>query len=160
LHGVRLFARLALAYERPSELVVSDRGVVLRTRTRMLGRTLRDREQIIVRAGLVRVTREVSYPRAALYAGLLALTLGSWLGVRTLSDGVRAASPSLLLVGLLFVALGIATDFVLGSLLPSARGRCRVAFVPRSGPTLCIGNVDAKRADEALASTLGLYPTK
>ncbi|MCL2724046.1 MAG: hypothetical protein FWD69_06370 [Polyangiaceae bacterium] len=154
IHGARLFARLALGYERPAELVVSARGVRLHARTRMLGRTLRDREHVIVRAGLLRVVREVRYPRAAFYAGLLALAFGSWLGVRALMDGVRAASPSLLLAGLAIIALGIAADFVLGSLLPGTRGRCRIAFVPRVGRTLCIGNVDAKRADEALASTL------
>lgn len=154
MHAVRLVARFALAYRRPSELVLSHDGVRMKTRTQMLGRTLREREHVIVRAGLVRVAREVRYPRAAFYAGLLALAVGSWVGVRALVDGVRAASPSLLLAGLVIVALGIAADFVLGSLVPGSRGRCRVAFVPRSGPTLCIGDVDAARADAALKSTL------
>ena len=152
IHGVRLFARLALAFERPGELVVSSHGIRFRSTTRMLGRTLRDREHVMVRAGLVRVTREVRYPRAAFYAGLLALALGSWLGVRTLVDGVRAASPSLLVIGLAIVTIGIAADFLLGSLLPGSRGRCRMVIVPRTGATLCLGNVDAKRANEVLAS--------
>ncbi|WP_146653327.1 hypothetical protein [Labilithrix luteola] len=154
VHAVRLVARVALAYRRPSELVLSHDGVRMKTRTQMLGRTLREREQVIVRSGLVRVAREVRYPRAAFYAGLLALAVGSWVGVRALVDGVRAASPSLLLAGLVIVALGIAADFVLGSLVPGSRGRCRVAFVPRSGPTLCIGDVDLARADAAIKSTL------
>lgn len=84
------------------------------------------------------------------YAGLLALAVGSYVGVATLVDGVRAASPSLLLTGLVIVAAGIGLDFLLGSLAPGATGRVRVAFVPRKGPTVCIGNVDAKRADAAL----------
>jgi hypothetical protein len=102
----------------------------------------------------VRVVREVRFPRAAFYAGLLALALGSYIGVRSFVDGVRAASPSLLLVGLLVVAAGIGADFVLGSLLPGAGGLCRLAFVPRSGRTLCIGQVDAGRADDAIARSL------
>lgn len=155
LHAVRFVARVALAYRRPAEVSLSEAGVRVKTRTEMLGRTLRAREHVIVRAGLMRVVREVRFPRAAFYAGLLALALGSYVGVRAFVDGVRAASPSLLVVGLVIVALGLGADFVLGSLLPGARGRCRIVFVPRTGPALCVGDVDAARADAALARALG-----
>jgi hypothetical protein len=154
MHAVRLFARVALAYRRPAEVSLTESGVRVKTRTEMLGRTLREREHVVPRTGLVRVVREVRFPRAAFYAGLFALALGSWLGVRAFVDGVRAASPSLLVVGLVIVAVGIGADFVLGTLLPGARGRCRVAFVPRTGPVLCVGDVDARRADDALARSL------
>jgi hypothetical protein len=154
LHAVRFAARLALSYRRPAEVLISEAGVRVKTRTEMLGRVLREHEHVIVRAGLTRVTREVRYPRATFYAGLLSLALGSYVGVRAFADGVRSASPSLLLTGLVVVALGIAADFVLGSLLPGSRGRVRVAFVPRNGKTLCIDDVDAKRADEVLARAL------
>jgi hypothetical protein len=153
-HAVRLVARLALAYRRPAEVSLTDAGVRVKTRTELLGRTLKEREHVLPRTGLVRVVREVRFPRAAFYAGLIALALGSYIGVRAFADGVRAASPSLLLVGLLIVALGIGADFVLGSLVPGSRGRCRIAFVPRAGPTLCIGDVDARRADEVLRAAL------
>ena len=154
MHALRLVAQLALAYRRPAEVSLSDAGIRMRTRTELLGRTLREREHVIVRSGLVRVVREVRYPRAAFYAGLLALALGSYVGVRAFVDGVRAASPSLLLTGLVVVALGIAADFVLGSVLPGGRGRVRVVFVPRTGKAICVGGVDASRADDALARTL------
>jgi hypothetical protein len=155
IHAVQLLARLALAYRRPAEVSLSESGVRVKTRTEMLGRTLREREHVILRSGLVRVVREVRFPRAAFYSGLLALALGSYIGVRAFVDGVRAASPSLLLVGLVIVALGIGADFVLGTLLPGSRGRCRMAFVPRTGPILCVGDVDVRRADAALARSLG-----
>jgi len=154
LHAVRLVARLALAYRRPAEVSLSESGVRVKTRTEMLGRTLREREHVILRTGLVRVVREVRFPRLAFYAGLLALATGSYVGVRAFTDGVRAASPSLLLVGIAIVALGIALDFVLGTLIPGSRGRCRLAFVPRKGPTLCVGDVDVRRADDAIARSL------
>lgn len=155
IHAVRGVARLALAYRRPAEVSLSEMGVRVKTRTEMLGRTLREREHVILRAGLVRVVREVRFPRAAFYAGLLALAVGSYVGVRAFTDGVRSASPSLLVVGLAVVAAGIAADFVLGTLLPGSRGRCRLAFVPRAGAVLCVGDVDARRADAALARSLG-----
>jgi hypothetical protein len=150
VHAVRLTARLALKYRRPTEVVFDAKGVRVRAKTVLLGRTLRDSDTLIARSGLVRATREIRYPRAAFYAGLLALAAGSYLGVRTLVDGVRSASPSLLLAGLVVVALGITLDFALTSLAPGAMGRCRLLFVPKTGPTLCVGDVDAKRADAAL----------
>ncbi|MDB4942104.1 MAG: hypothetical protein JWP97_1638 [Labilithrix sp.] len=152
--AARLVARVALAYRRPAEVSVSEAGIRMKTRTEMLGRVLREREHVIVKSSLARVVREVRYPRAAFYAGLLALAIGSYLGVRTLGDGVRSASPSLLLAGLLVVIAGVAIDFVLGSVLPSAKGRVRISFVPRTGATLSMTDVDADRADEALMRAL------
>lgn len=154
LHAARFLGRVALAYRRPAEVSFSEAGVRVKARTELLGRTLREREHVIVRAGLARVVREVRFPRAAFYAGLLALAIGSWIGVRAFVDGVRAASPSLLLVGLVVVVLGVAADFVLGSILPGTRGRTRVLFVPKTGAALCIADVDATRADAALRSVL------
>ena len=154
IHAVRFVARVALAYRRPAEISVSDAGVRMKTRTEMLGRVLREREHVIVRAGLEKVVREVRYPRAAFYAGLLALATGSYIGVRAFSDGVRAASPSLLLTGLVVIILGVALDFVLGSVVPSARGRVRLLFIPRTGATLAVMDVDAARADDVLKRAL------
>jgi hypothetical protein len=156
MHVLRLVARYALAYKRPTEVVLDDAGIRMVTRTEMLGRTLREREHVIVRAGLVRIVREVRYPRAGFYAGLLALAVGSYVGVRAFVDGVRAASPSLLLTGLIVVGLGIGADFVLGSLLPGLNGKVRIAFIPRTGKALCIADIDASRADAALARALKL----
>lgn len=154
-NGVRLAARIALAYKRPAEVLLSDAGVRIKTRTEMLGRTLREHEHVIAKNGLTRVAREVRYPRLAFYAGLLALALGSCVGVRTLADGVRAASPSLLVVGLVIIAVGIAIDFVLLTLVPGSKGKVRIAFFPKSGRALTVGHVDARRADEALSRALG-----
>jgi hypothetical protein len=150
MHAARLVGRFALAYKRPAEVTLSGESVRIHARTEMLGRTLRERDTVISRTALSRATREVRYPRMAFYAGLLALAVGSWIGVATLVDGVRSASPSLLLTGIVVIALGIALDFFLGSLAPGAKGRVRVAFVPRKGPTVCVGDVDAQRADAAL----------
>ena len=151
MHAVRILARVALKYRRPAEIVLSEKTVRIRYRTELLGRTLRDGDVVIQRAGLVRATREVRYPRAAFYAGLLALAVGSYFGVATFVDGVRAASPSLLLTGLVIVALGIGLDFALSSIAPSARGRVRLLFVPKDGRKLCVGDVDAALADAAIA---------
>jgi len=152
VQAARLLGRVALAYKKPAELTLSDDGGVrVRWRIELLGRTLRDRDVLVPRAALLRATREVRYPRIALYAGLLALAVGSYVGVSAFVDGVRAASPSLLASGLAIVALGLALDFALSSVAPGARGRCRLLLVPRDGAKLCVAGVDAARADALLA---------
>ena len=159
MHAARLFAKVALAYKRPAEVIVVDQGesggLRVRRRIELLGRTMRDRDVLLPRSALLRASREVRYPRMALYAGLLSLAVGSYLGVSAFVDGVRAASPSLLASGIAIVAVGVAMDFALSSIWPSARGRCRVLFIPRDGSKLCIGGVDTRRADAMLARLAG-----
>jgi hypothetical protein len=152
MHAARILAKLALAYKSPARVTLSRESVRIESHIELLGRTLKQRNVVIGREGLVRAAREVRYPRAAFYAGLLALAVGSYIGVSTFVDGARSASPSLLLTGLLIVAAGIALDFMLGSIRPGAQGMCRVVFVPRKGPAICVGAVDIERADLALAS--------
>jgi hypothetical protein len=150
-HAARLFGRVALAYKTPAEVALSeDGGVRVRWRVELLGRTLRDRDVLVPRSALWRAAREVRFSGATLYAGLLALVLGSYVGVAAFVDGVRAASPALLGAGLLIIALGLSLDFVFSSAVPGARGRCRLVLVPRSGRQLCIGDVDQARADSML----------
>jgi hypothetical protein len=156
LPAARLLGRLALGYRRPTVVSLSDDGGVrVKSRTEVLGRTLRDRDVLVPRSALLRATRDVRFPSLAMYAGLLALSIGSYLGVAAFVDGVRAASPSLLATGLAIVALGLGLDFVLTSVAPGARGRCRVLFVSRDGSALCVGNVEARRADALLSRLAG-----
>lgn len=150
IHAVSLFMRVALAFRRPAEILLSDEGVRVTWRTELLGRTLKNRDVVIKREALVRATREVRYPRVAFYAGLLALAVGSYIGMAFLVDGIRAASPSLLVAGIAIAAVGIGLDFAFASLAPGSAGRCRVVFMPRRGAQVCVAGVDAKRADSAL----------
>lgn len=155
LHATRLFAKVALAYKRPAEVVVLDDGesggVRVHWRVELLGRTIRDQEVVVPRAALLRASREVRFPRLAVYVGLLSLAVGSYVGVATFVDGVRAASPSLLGSGIAIIGVGVALDFALSSIWPGTRGRCRMLFVPREGAKLCVGGVDTHLADAALA---------
>jgi hypothetical protein len=150
VHALRLIARIALAYKRPTELTVSESGIHVHARTELLGRIIQERDHVILRSALRRATRDVRFPHLAFYAGLLALAIGSYLGVATLIDGARAASPSLLLTGLLIVAAGVLLEMILGSVKPGMEGRCRVVLLPARGQVLCVTEVDPKRADVAL----------
>ncbi|MBK8257147.1 MAG: hypothetical protein IPK82_31305 [Polyangiaceae bacterium] len=148
--AARLAGKWILRYRAPAELRVEDSGVTVKTRTELLGRTLRERETHIPKGSLLLVRREVRYPRLPLYAGLFALALGSYFGVSVFVDGVRAGSPDLLGLGALFFALGVALDFALTHFLPARQGKCRVLVVPRKGRSLAVTNLDPALTDAAL----------
>lgn len=147
---LRLLGRLVLRYRCPAEMRVSAKSITVLSKTEVLGRTVRERELVIPVEGLSRVAREVRYPRLAMYTGLFALAIGSYLGVTLFVDGARAGSPDLLGLGALLVAVGVALDFALTNLVPVGRGRCRVVLVPQKGPTLALGRLDPELADSAL----------
>ena len=121
-------------------------------RIELLGRTLRDRDVLVPRTALA-----PRHARGALPAprrSTRGCSRSPWAATSASSafvDGVRAASPSLLATGLAIVALGLALDFALSSIVPGARGQCRLLVVPRDGAKLCVGGVDTGRADAVLA---------
>ncbi len=147
---VRLLGRVVLRYRTPAEMRVSPRSITVLAKTELLGRTVREREIVFPVEGLTRVAREVRYPRLAMYAGLFALALGSYVGISLFVDGARAGSPDLLGMGALVVAASVAIDFALTNLMPVGHGRCRVVLVPQKGPTLALGRLDPTLADSAL----------
>jgi hypothetical protein len=152
LRTARLLGRLALAYRRPTEVRVDTDGLRLSCRTELLGRVLRKRETVVPLDGLARVTREVRYARAGLYAGLFALAVGCYLGMGLFTDGVRVpgGSPPLLGLAVVVILVGVALDFVLSTLSDSVRGKCRLVVVPRRGKAWCVGGLEPHRADEML----------
>ena len=150
-HIGRAAGRMALSYRRPAQVSILDDGAVrVRWRTELLGRTLGDHDVLVPRSELQRATRDVRYPALPMYAGLLALAGGSYVGILALADGMHAASASLIAAGLAIITLGLALDFALSSIVPAARGRCRLVLVPRRGRPLCVGGLDVKAADAIL----------
>ncbi|HMI87955.1 MAG TPA: hypothetical protein VK550_27920 [Polyangiaceae bacterium] len=145
-----LVGRYVLSLRRTAEVRVSAAGLEVRTRTAMLGKTLLESATVIPRDGLVRVTREIRYPGLPMYTGLVALTIGSYIGVGLFVDGARAGSPSMLGTGLLIALFGLGIDFALSSLIPGARGRSRLLIIPRRGPMLCLAAVEVAAADRIL----------
>jgi hypothetical protein len=151
----RLVGRFALRIRRPAELVVDHAGVTVKSRTEVLGRTLRQRELHIPTPALARAAREVRFPRAALYAGVASLVVGSYLGLRLFIDGFRAGSLELLGIGAGMVLLGLVVDYALSHVGVAAKGRCRVLFEPRRGDGIAVADVDPDLADAALLRLQG-----
>jgi hypothetical protein len=150
----RLIGRYALAFRRPAAVGLSERGLELEYRSELLGRVLREKSVLVPLSNIASVTREHRYAQAGLYAGLLALVLGSYFGVGLLADGVRVPGGSLPLIGLavLMIAGGLALDFLFSSVAVNARGRCRLVVVQRKGRALCVAELDPAQADALLAS--------
>jgi len=151
--GCRLIGRVALGYKRPTELRLSDRGLEISSRAELLGRTLSESETLIPLSNLSSITREVRFARLGLYAGLLALVAGTYVGTGLLVDGVRVpgGSPSLLGLGLAAIALGIGLDYLLSVVLAAVRRTCRVVVVPVHGRALCVEGLDPTATDLVLA---------
>jgi hypothetical protein len=150
----RLIARFAFGYRRPAAFTLTERGLELTYRVELLGRVVSERSELVPLANLSRVVREVEYARAGLYAGLGALVLGTYFGMGLFVDAMRVpgGSGSLLAMAVALVVGGLAVDFVLSSGLDGLRGRCRLLVEPRKGRTICLGAIDAARADAMLMS--------
>jgi hypothetical protein len=127
-HLVCAFGRLVLAYRAQAELDISDHGIEVREHTSLLGRKLRDRTHVIALHAVRSLSREVRYARAGTYAGLGALAVGSFVGMRLFVDGVRAPgfSGPTIVAGLIVVLAGLGLDFALATWLDSSRTRCRL----------------------------------
>lgn len=148
----RFVANVLLRCKRPVEVQMGSAGVTLKSKLDVLGKTVRTQETHIPLTNLARAVREVRYPRLALYAGILALAVGTYFGVALVTDGARSGSPSLLALGAGVVALGVIVDLVFSILLPGKTGKHRVIFVPRRGRSYAVRIKDELAADEALAT--------
>jgi hypothetical protein len=151
--ALRLAGRVAFAYRKPAELRLSERGVEISHRTELLGRVLKDAETVIPLANVASVSREVRYARLGLYAGLLALVLGTYIGAGLLIDGTRVpgGSPSLLGFGLVAIAIGIVLDYAFAVLWDVVRQTCRLVVVPQKGRAVCIQGLDPTETDKVLS---------
>jgi hypothetical protein len=158
LSGVLLLRGLALVVgdkvlglRRDARVELGPGGLELRAKVALLGRELRDVRATYPHDGLASIARDVRFPSLPLYAGLLALLIGTYAGVSFLSWGVQAASPRLLGYGLLALILGVALDLALVSLLPGLKGECRLVIVPTQGPKVCVGRLEIASTDRLLA---------
>jgi len=151
--ALRLVARFVFAYRRPAVLRLTPRGLELTHQVMLLGKVLRDRSTLVPLTNLSRVTRETRYARLGLYAGLIALVLGTYFGMGLFVDGLRVpgGSSALLEMAAATMIAGLAIDFVLSSVADSARGKCRLLVEPRAGRRLCVSGVDPASADAMLA---------
>jgi hypothetical protein len=140
---------------------MTPKGLELAYRVDLLGRTLREGHAVYPIENLVSVTREVRFARAGTYAGLVALVLGTYVGVSLLADGLRApgGSPTLIGLGVGIVALGLALDFGLTTVLDSARRRVRLVITPRRGNAVAVAHLSDEATDALLREVATTGPS-
>lgn len=150
----RLLLRFALSFKRPASISIGPNGLELNQRTELLGKVLRERSIVVPLGSLVRVTRETRYARLGMYAGLIALVLGSYFGMGLFVDAIRVPGGSASLFGLavLMMVLGLGLDFTFASAADTVRGKCRMLVVPQRGRVFCLGSLDPARADAMLST--------
>ncbi|HVY27368.1 MAG TPA: hypothetical protein VHB79_12510 [Polyangiaceae bacterium] len=150
----RALLRFVLAFKRPASISIGPNGLELQQRTELLGKVLRERSVVVPLGNLVRVTRETRYARLGMYVGLVALVVGSYLGMGLFVDAVRVPGGSASLFGLavLMMVLGLLLDFTFSNAADTVRGKCRMLVVPTRGRSFCLGSLDPARADAMLAT--------
>ncbi|MBW2453922.1 MAG: hypothetical protein JRI68_05410 [Deltaproteobacteria bacterium] len=147
---LRFFGRFVLRLERPAEVKMDATGITVAAKLAVVGRTVGERQIHIPLTNLATASIEVRYPRLALYAGLLALATGTFVGVSLFVDGGRAGSPSLLALGAAVFGLGVLCDLVCASLWPSRRGQTRLVLVPRKGRSFALSTTERGAASAVL----------
>lgn len=152
--AARWVGRVALGYRRPADVSLDTRGLHISHKLEILGRTLDESETLVPLSNLASISRETRYARLGLYAGLLSLAIGTYVGVGLFVDGVRVpgGSPSLLGLGALLVVLGVVLDYGLSTAQSAIRNTCRLVVMPRDGRSLCVEGLTADAVDAVLAT--------
>jgi len=136
---------------RDARIELNASGVEVRAKTELLGRELSNVHSVFPLSGLAVVRRDVRFPSLHVYVGLVALLVGTYLGVQFLSWGALGGSIRLLSYGFLLLAVGVVVDLLLVAIVPGSRGKVRVVVVPKRGATFCIGGLETQGADRLLA---------
>jgi hypothetical protein len=146
----RLIERYVLWSRLEAKVRVSPRGLEFLSRRHLLGRPFKERRHLIPLSELREVRRETRFRGVALYVGLAALLVGSFLGMGLLLDGLRVpgTSPSLITVGLGLLALGIGADFCLSRWSTVVQGRGELLVQRRRGRGYHFYELDPRGPDE------------
>jgi hypothetical protein len=114
---VRVLARFTLGYRHQFSLTTEGRQLILDAQRTVFGRTVRTTRTVLPVDRLQELTLEKSGESPAFSVGLASLILGTFLGARLFTEGVRApgSAPWLLGLGALFAVSGLGIDYLLGS---------------------------------------------
>lgn len=113
---VWLAAHFLFGYRVESTLTVDERGLTYRAQTHLLGRTVRNVEEVFLNKELVSISVEKRFPHLLLLLGALGLLAGCFYGMTAVIDGIQASYLAISLVGIAIIAAGILLDLMLGSI--------------------------------------------
>ncbi len=128
-----LAAGYLLGYRRPCTLRIDDEGLLLDSRTCLLGRDLSSRSARMPPWSLESVALEKRFRIAPVLVGALFLVLGAVLGFAFLVEWAWTRFGIYLIISAALLALGIAGDLVAVYLVPSAGRKTAIVIRTRSG---------------------------
>lgn len=147
--------RYLLGFRRTMQVTIAPRGLVCRRKVELLGRTIRESEEVVPFAGLAAVERESRYPYLYLLVGVGGLSLGAIWGVLRIFDGIRGAYAPLALVGLAAIALGVMFDLGLSALWPAQKGRVSLTLLRAPKRWIRLVDVDGEAAQRFVTALKG-----
>jgi hypothetical protein len=150
LQAVQRFLCFVVALRRELEVELRGEALRVRSRTLLMGRTLRSTDACYE---LWRVTGAFRRARFALLRaviGMISLSTGVLIGGYLVFDGARGGAPWLLLIGAAVVAAGSSVDLALNVLLPARHARVDVQFDLRGAGSVRLGRVPQADADRLL----------
>jgi hypothetical protein len=114
LSGFFRWALYWVGYRKQARIWLADGALECEEEVRLLGRTLRKRHHKIIAP--LQLEHETDVPQPMLSAAMIALGLGSFIGVGYLAEGMRATSGSVIAFGFLLIAFALAIDIGLEKL--------------------------------------------
>jgi hypothetical protein len=136
-----------LGVRREAEVRLGRKGIEVRTRVSLLGRTIREREETWRLEAVETAGRQVRYPALHLLVGALALSVGILFGGLVLFDGARSGELVLLGMAAVLVLGGAGLDLALDVLVPAQRGTVAVELRARAQRPLQLTHVPLDEAD-------------
>ncbi|HIA00598.1 MAG TPA: hypothetical protein EYN66_01575 [Myxococcales bacterium] len=131
---VWLIARFLLGLRTTSILSLDGHQLRLVSHTHLLGRSIRESEELFLSTDLVSVGVENRFPHLFLLLGALGLIIGSVYGITAVIDGIQAGYLAISLVGFGFLAAGILFDIGLGALAVSVGESVSLLMTVRRKP--------------------------
>jgi hypothetical protein len=152
LRWIGRVALSAIGCRREVELELLGEAVRVRKRMRLLGRVVRDDEQVHPVARLCVARRSQRYPALQVALGACSFALGLLLGGLFVFDAFRVGDGSLWAFAALFLLGGAALDLAFGVVIPGRVGRVVLDLDLERRQRISITGVPIEQADALLAA--------
>lgn len=148
----------AVGYGGEAEAELVEGGMKIRTRRRLLGQTMREREETFAYAALASAARIIRYPALHLLVGALSFSVGIIVGGIWLFEGAFSGETILLVLASVLILAGGGLDLALNVLLPARRGHVSLDLRMLPGRAVRIVRVPLEDADRFLRELEGRMP--
>lgn len=148
-----LLSRWVLGRRNLARLNLQGDSLILQSETTSWGRSVRRITRVLPKEHLAEFTLQRAGESPAFTVGLVSISVGTFLGVRMISEGIFSGSVSLISLGPLLVALGVGLDFFVGSgrRLPEVREATQILIRASGERGWVISQVEAQAAEQLLS---------